>query len=81
MSKTLLFGIQTNGIRHAEADGMPDIRRVKPDRISRGRGWLGLRASGDYTVSGVEQTPLLPGLLVLLLFLGLTMLAWHREGR
>ncbi|MBT3370857.1 MAG: hypothetical protein HOA08_11230 [Rhodospirillaceae bacterium] len=63
------------------ADGMPDIRRVKPDRISRGRGWLGLRASGDYTVSGVEQTPLLPGLLVLLLFLGLTMLAWHREGR
>ncbi len=25
MAKTLLFGIQTNGIRHAEADGMPDI--------------------------------------------------------
>jgi len=25
MSKTLLFGIQTNGIRHTEADGMPDI--------------------------------------------------------
>ncbi len=63
------------------ADGMPDIRRVKPGRINRGRGWLGLRASGEYTVSGVEQTPLLPGLLVLLLFLGLTMLAWHREGR
>jgi hypothetical protein len=63
------------------ADGMPDIRRVKPDRINRGQGWLGLRASGEYTVSGVEQTPLLPGLLVLLLFLGLTMLAWQREGR
>jgi hypothetical protein len=42
---------------------------------------LGLRASGDYTVSGVAQTPLLPALLVLILFLGLTMLAWHREGR
>lgn len=25
MAKTLLFGIQTNGIRHGEADGMPDI--------------------------------------------------------
>jgi hypothetical protein len=25
MTKELLFGIQTNGIRHAEADGMPDI--------------------------------------------------------
>ncbi len=62
-------------------DGMPDIRRVKPGRISRGRGWLGLRKSGEYTVSGVDQTPLLPGLAVLLLFLGLTMLAWQREGR
>ncbi len=63
------------------SDGMPDIRRVKPDRTSRGRGWLGLRASGEYTVSGVEQTPVLPALAVLLLFLGLTMLAWRREGR
>jgi hypothetical protein len=25
MAQELLFGIQTNGIRHAEADGMPDI--------------------------------------------------------
>ncbi len=25
MAKELLFGIQTNGIRHTEADGMPDI--------------------------------------------------------
>jgi hypothetical protein len=63
------------------AEGMPDIRRVKPDRASRGHGWLGLRASGEYTVGGVEQTPVLPALAVLLLFLGLTMLAWRREGR
>jgi hypothetical protein len=63
------------------ADGMPDVRRIKPGRINRGHNWLGLRASGDYTVSGVAQTPLLPALLVLILFLGLTMLAWHREGR
>ena len=63
------------------SDGMPDIRQVKPGRINRGRGWLGLRTSGEYTVSGVEQTQLLPGVLVLLFFLGLTMLAWHHEGR
>ena len=25
MGKELLFGIQTNGIRHTDADGMPDI--------------------------------------------------------
>ncbi|MBT3534674.1 MAG: hypothetical protein HN478_12400, partial [Rhodospirillaceae bacterium] len=25
MAKDLQFGIQTNGIRHREADGMPDI--------------------------------------------------------
>jgi hypothetical protein len=62
-------------------DGMPDIRRVKPERTSRGRGWLGLRASGEYTVNGVQQSPVLPALAVLLLFLGLTMLAWQREGR
>ena len=72
---------QSGGAAFWLADGMPDVRRVKPGRINRGRGWLGLRASGDYTVSGVEQTPLLPSLLVLILFLGLTMLAWHREGR
>ncbi len=63
------------------AEGMPDIRRVKPERTSRGRGWMGLRSSGEYTVGGVEQTPVLPALAVLILFLGLTMLAWLREGR
>ena len=25
MARELLFGIQTNGIRHTEVDGMPDI--------------------------------------------------------
>ena len=72
---------QSGGGAYWLTDGLPDIRRVKPERTSRGRGWLGLRASGEYTVDGVEQTPVLPALAVLLLFLGLTMLAWQREGR
>jgi hypothetical protein len=60
---------------------IPDVRRVDPDESAQGRGWIGLRANGDYVVTGMKETPLLPGLLALLLALGLFMLAWRREGR
>jgi hypothetical protein len=60
---------------------IPDIRRVAPERAAAGRGWLGLRANGDYIVTGVHETPLLPGLLALLLALGTFIAAWRREGR
>ena len=79
LAKTRL--IETLGTVMGLADGMPDIRRVKPSQISQGRRWLDLRSNGNYTVSGVEQMPLLPGIAVLLLFLGLTMLAWQTEGQ
>ncbi|HYC04189.1 MAG TPA: hypothetical protein VED40_12895 [Azospirillaceae bacterium] len=59
----------------------PDVRRVRPDRDAAGRAWLGLRANGDYTVTGVTQVPLLPAFLVLLLAVGLLLAAWRREGR
>jgi hypothetical protein len=60
---------------------IPDIRRVGADRTASGRGWMGLRQNGDYVVAGVSETPLLPGLLALLLALGAFLLAWRREGR
>jgi len=60
---------------------IPDIRRVAPERAAAGRGWLGLRANGDYIVTGVHETPLLPGILALLLALGTFIAAWRREGR
>ncbi|MBP7334980.1 hypothetical protein [Niveispirillum sp.] len=60
---------------------VPGIRRVRPDRDAAGSGWLGLRGNGDHVVTGVTQTPLLPGLPVLLLALGMLVLAWRREGR
>ena len=60
---------------------IPEIRRVAPERAASGRGWLGLRANGDYIVTGVHETPLLPGLLALFLALGTFILAWRREGR
>ena len=60
---------------------VPDVRRVDPDRSAAGRDWLGLRANGDYVVTGVHETPLLPGAIALLLALGTLIAAWRREGR
>ena len=42
---------------------------------------LGLRRNEGYTVSGINQTPLLPGILVALAFLMAIASAWWREGR
>jgi len=72
----------TGGAVHWLAEGgMPELRRVGPDRDAAGRDWIGLRANGDYVVTGVEEVPLLPAGLALLLGLGLLMAAWRREGR
>jgi hypothetical protein len=60
---------------------IPELRQVGPDRTAAGRNWLGLRQNGDYVVTGVGETPLLPGLLALILALGAFFLAWRREGR
>src|SRR5579883_1148673 len=60
---------------------LPDLRRVEPDRSSAGRNWLGLRANGDYVVTGIKEVPLLPAFLALLLALGAFIAAWRREGR
>ena len=58
----------------------PDIRRVKAGRDAAGLSWLGLRANRQHQVTGVAQFPLLPAVLVLLLFVGISMWAWRREG-
>ncbi|MDP6705915.1 MAG: hypothetical protein QF893_06200 [Alphaproteobacteria bacterium] len=62
------------------AERLPSPRRVKPGRDAAGNGWLGLVANGDYVVTGIERIALLPALLVLALVLGVSMLAWYREG-
>ena len=61
--------------------GMPEVQRVGPGRIAAGHGWLGLRANGDYIVTGVSELPLLPGVLALLLALILFLMAWRQEGK
>jgi len=69
------------GIRWLADGGVPDIRRVAPERDTAGRDWIGLRANGEYVVTGVREVPLLPAALALLLALGTLLAAWRREGR
>ena len=59
----------------------PDIRSVRPGRAAGGSGWIGLRRNEGYTVAGINQLPLLPGILVAVAFLLAIGSAWWREGR
>jgi len=59
----------------------PDIRSVRPGRAAGGSDWLGLRRNEGYTVAGINQTPLLPGILIAIAFLMALGSAWWREGR
>jgi hypothetical protein len=68
------------GIFWASTGNIPEIRRVAPERAAAGRNWMGLRANGDYTVTGFSETPLLPGIAALLLIVGGLLAAWRREG-
>ena len=69
------------GIYRLAEGGLPQIRRVRADRDTAGSSWLGLKANEDHIVTGVDQLPLLPAILLLLLALGMTVTAWWREGR
>jgi len=62
-------------------DGTPDVRRVGADAVASGSDWIGLRNTGAYRVTSVDQQPLLPAWIALLLVLGTLLLAWRMEGR
>ncbi len=63
------------------AEGIPDVRRTRFDRIAAGNGWLGLPRRDAYTVQDIRLTPLAPGWLVLLLIAALSLWAWRFESR
>jgi len=68
------------GIRWID-DGLPSFRSISPNTAKSGPGWMGLQANGQTQVTAVEDAPLLPGPLLLLLGLGGLALAWWREGK
>ncbi len=72
---------QSGGSVHWLADGMPAIHRVDRGERMFGDGWIGLAANHATRVTSVEESPLLPEWLALLLLLGTLMLAWRLEGR
>ena len=72
----------TGGSVHWLVDGgIPHIRRTAPDLPASGDDWIGLRANGAYRVTHVEQEPLLPPWLALLLVLGSLLFTWRMESR
>jgi hypothetical protein len=71
----------SGGSIHWLEDGVPELRRIDLGRRASGDSWIGLRSNGSYRVTSVEQQPLLPGWLALVLVLGTTLLAWRIEGR
>ncbi len=62
-------------------DGAVEVRRVQRDRDLNGRDWFGFIENNTYVVTGVFQVPVLPGVVLMIVLLGLLMAAWWREGR
>ncbi|QQG35843.1 MAG: hypothetical protein HYS17_10120 [Micavibrio aeruginosavorus] len=59
----------------------PDIRFLENGKNFGGHGWLGLKISNNYQVTGVTDTPLLPNWVYVLLLIGLIAASWWVEGR
>jgi hypothetical protein len=58
----------------------PELHSVRPGRTTDSSNWIGLRPTGG-TVAGINQLPLLPGILVALAFLMAIGSAWWWEER
>ncbi len=76
-----LVEASSGGLMWLADQAEPDIRTVRPGRAGAGSDWIGLRRNEGYTVAGINQLPLLPGILVALAFLMVIAGAWWREGR
>ncbi len=75
------FAKQTGGGVAWIKDGVPSLRQVSPGDRSAGDGWFGIARRGAYRVTSLEQEPLLPPWLALVLVLGTLLWAWRRESK
>ncbi|MCY4305152.1 MAG: hypothetical protein OXC62_10320 [Aestuariivita sp.] len=62
-------------------DGLPMIRSVREGRPASGRGWIGITPRGAYKTTEINQFPLLPAWLMLILASAFILMAWIKEGR
>jgi hypothetical protein len=73
------------GGRYAIGDGagadLPALRRTRAGADQAGRTWLGLTRNERYVVQASTRTPLLPGLLAVLVLAAFLGMGWWREGR
>ena len=65
----------------AVEDGLPNLRNVRSGRNAAGARWLGLTPRGAYETVGLQQYPLMPPWLALLVFVTFIVAGWLREGR
>lgn len=71
-------GGSTHWLAH---ESLPAIRMTGAHRTAGGRNWIGLRQNHSYTVTGIQNTPLLPAVFYVALLLLLMIGAWWIEGR
>ena len=62
-------------------DGVPALRGVGKEDDRAGNGWFGLVRNEEFVVTGIDQAPLLPPWVALLIATGFLLAAWRREGR
>lgn len=59
----------------------PDVKLMPSGRSYGGHGWIGLRESRSFNVTGVENKPFLPAWIYALSLMALVIAAWWLEGR
>ena len=74
------LAVKTGGAVDWIKDGVPALRAVNAGDTAHGAGWVGIAKRAAYRVTSVEQRPLLPPWVALLLVLTLLAIAWRREG-
>ncbi len=68
-------------IRWIAHGGVPEPRLIAGARTQGGRDWIGLRQSLSYSVTGVQNTPILPAWAYAAALLMLMIGVWWWEGR